>query len=163
MHRRVVKKSEVVREGYVKGLQEARRIIESMLGEGADDGLRRKYVAHITGRNVWEDSYKEGEVWSEELSMDDLPGANVFFFNSETDLKNYLDGIFDPVSRTTLEKSGDDGQYRLVWTSADDAGYDALPSDFMKGFKAGEFNIFHQEAHVEVRTNDARRKPVDID
>lgn len=37
MKRRIIKKSEILREGYVKGLKKAQRIINEMLGDMVND------------------------------------------------------------------------------------------------------------------------------
>lgn len=57
MKARVLKKSDVLREGYIKGLKEAQRIISETIGEQVGN----VYHAEMIDATIVEDSYKNGE------------------------------------------------------------------------------------------------------
>lgn len=61
MKRRVLKKSEVLREGYVKGLKKAQSIIRSMLNEGWT-GL---YMYDTSRKSVIDKITNEFYTWKE--------------------------------------------------------------------------------------------------
>lgn len=76
MQRRYVRKSEVIREGHIKGLKEARRIIESMLREGIEND---KYVASMEKMVVVERNYAKGVVRKVNLTDGEYNQTDVTF------------------------------------------------------------------------------------
>lgn len=157
MQRRYVRKSEVIREGYIKGLKEARRIIESMLREGIESD---KYVAIMEKMVVVERNYAKGVVRTVNLADGEYNQTDVTF-NTEDELKDRLDGVFDPPCRTVLKKTGKRGEYTYIWRTADAAGDEELPDDYLADYKAGDINVFQHELTLSVRKNGGG--PVDID
>lgn len=152
MQRRVVKRSDVVREGYIKGLKDARRIIARFLNESGRVGRQGfRYVASIDSINVCEINSEEGEVDHRELATGESCNENEQVrFNTEDELKSALDELFNPVSNGRIVKDDGVGLYTYMWETADDDGNVALNAKTTKMYEMGMRNIFRQCVYLTV-------------
>lgn len=147
MHRRVVKKSKVVREGYIKGLQEARRIIESMLGEGSDidetdidSDVSYEAVANL--RDIQELDRHDNIVDSSDRKADFVIG-----FRDADELAKLIAKEYGLNVRGELERdgSGEPGQYVFSWYTLDKAGNKPLPEGY-----DGDASIFRHNVYLTI-------------
>lgn len=136
MRKRILKKSDVLREGYVKGLQAARKVIKESLSENESGG--RKFIAKHVETTRARTEWNEGEV--EDVSAWSYDGyLGDFEFGTPDQFLSFLkDKVSEGISEKSIWVDEDSGCGRIVVSyMGDEDGVELSPSEVEK-WKSGE-------------------------
>lgn len=120
----MLKKSEVLKEGYLKGLKAASRIISKMINESLEAGFIQNWISNIN---------EECSKCSEDEAYGDCPMVSIGDWNSDIDSMRYdeetdvLTVVLTSARVLTIEKASD----VLAERTIDGAGF-YIPCDRVK-------------------------------
>lgn len=143
-----MKKSELLKEGYVKGLKNAQKIIANVLNESVGGA---KYEARIYGAFTREDNYKKGEIDYYDWGIE----KNTIPFNTIEELKKKICSSYDGWENGDFyeyggERGDDIEDYVYAWYTTDSDNMNQYTNADKAAFKAGKINVFEHNVAFSI-------------